>query len=114
MSKDKHKKIAKKKTGKKESQLAIRVSKSERDDFVELCDRLDTSAAREIRRFMRDFVTSHRARPEAVTPVPTAELEPSPEPDPIDPPAATKPRRASPRAPKGGTAASPAKPATTV
>lgn len=45
-----------KKPGKKSSQLVIRVEKSERDAFVELCEKLDTSAAREIRHFMRDFV----------------------------------------------------------
>jgi hypothetical protein len=60
MPKEKQKKAdRKKKAGKKASQLAIRVEKSERDDFVALCDRLDTSAAREIRRFMREFVAAH-------------------------------------------------------
>lgn len=44
---------------KKGSQLVIRVDKSERDAFVALCDRLDTSAAREIRRFMREKVSAH-------------------------------------------------------
>ena len=41
---------------KKDSQLVIRLSKKQRDEFVELCEELDTSAAREIRHFMRDFV----------------------------------------------------------
>ena len=41
---------------KKGSQLVIRVDKAERDAFVTLCDHLDTSAAREIRRFMRELV----------------------------------------------------------
>lgn len=44
---------------KKNSQLVIRVEKAERDAFVSLCDRLDTSAAREIRRFMRELVSAH-------------------------------------------------------
>jgi len=44
---------------KKGSQFVIRVDKAERDAFVSLCDRLDTSAAREIRRFMRDLVAAH-------------------------------------------------------
>ena len=48
-----------KKSGKKSSQLVIRVEKEERDAFVSLCEDLDTSAAREIRRFMRDFVARH-------------------------------------------------------
>ena len=45
-----------KKNSKKDSQLIIRINKKERDDFVSLCDDLDTSAAREIRGFIRDFL----------------------------------------------------------
>ena len=45
-----------KKKSKKDSQLIIRIGKKERDEFVSLCDELDTSAAREIRRFIRDFL----------------------------------------------------------
>jgi Na+-translocating ferredoxin:NAD+ oxidoreductase RNF subunit RnfB len=44
---------------KKGSQLVIRIDKVERDAFVALCDRMDTSAAREIRRFMREQVAAH-------------------------------------------------------
>ena len=44
---------------KKGCQLVIRVNKAERDGFVMLCDQLDTSAARETRRFMREFVAAH-------------------------------------------------------
>ena len=44
---------------KKDGQLVIRVDKAERDAFVTLCDQLDTSAAREIRRFMREKVAAH-------------------------------------------------------
>ncbi|MSU91500.1 hypothetical protein GE300_18125 [Rhodobacteraceae bacterium 2CG4] len=47
------------KAGRKASQLVIRVDRDERDAFVALCDRLDTSAAREIRHFMRRFVAQH-------------------------------------------------------
>lgn len=53
----KHKSTGKEK--KKGSQLVIRVDKAERDAFVTLCDRLDTSASREIRRFMRELVATH-------------------------------------------------------
>jgi hypothetical protein len=67
----------KKKAGKKTSQLAIRVEKVERDTFVDLCDTLDTSAAREIRRFMRDFVASHSTSAE---PAPTEDTPAAPEP----------------------------------
>ncbi|MCR8725860.1 hypothetical protein [Frigidibacter sp. ROC022] len=43
----------------KDSQLIIRIAGSERDRFVSLCDRLDTSAAREVRRFIREFLRDH-------------------------------------------------------
>lgn len=41
---------------KKNSQLIIRINDEERAEFVDLCETLDTSAAREIRRFIRHFV----------------------------------------------------------
>ena len=46
----------KKKTGKKNSQLILRLDKDERDEFIKLCKEMDTSAAREIRGFIRSFV----------------------------------------------------------
>ncbi len=57
------KKSKKTKNTKKESQLVIRINGNERDQFVELCEELDTSAAREIRRFIRSFLCEHN--PEA-------------------------------------------------
>jgi hypothetical protein len=42
--------------GGKDSQLIIRIGTSDRDQFVALCAALDTSAAREVRRFIRGFV----------------------------------------------------------
>jgi len=45
-----------KKSGKKDSQLVLRLDKAERDAFVELCKDMDTSAAREIRGFIRKFM----------------------------------------------------------
>ena len=48
-----------KKAGKKDSQLIIRINGEERDRFVSLCDELDTSAAREVRRFIRSFLKEH-------------------------------------------------------
>ena len=51
-----------KKQKKKDSQLVIRIGGKDRDVFVSLCDELDTSAAREIRRFIRDFVQEHQKR----------------------------------------------------
>lgn len=52
------KKVNKKsdKAGKKNSQLVLRLDKDERDAFVDLCKQLDTSAAREIRGFIRKFM----------------------------------------------------------
>ena len=49
----------KKKSTKKDSQLIIRINSEERDRFVNLCDELDTSAAREIRRFIRSFLEAN-------------------------------------------------------
>lgn len=48
-----------KKKDRKDSQLIIRINGEERDAFVALCEELDTSAAREIRRFIRDFLRDH-------------------------------------------------------
>ncbi|MEP1933078.1 MAG: hypothetical protein ABJN98_07865 [Roseibium sp.] len=48
------------KKSKKDSQLVIRINGEERDQFVDLCDELDTSAAREIRGFIRDFLRKNR------------------------------------------------------
>lgn len=45
---------------KKNSQLVLRLDKDERDAFVELCKELDTSAAREIRRFIRGFMKDNK------------------------------------------------------
>lgn len=49
-----------KKQDRKDSQLIIRIKGSERDAFLTLCEALDTSAAREIRRFIREFTLSHQ------------------------------------------------------
>ncbi len=62
---------------KKAAQLVLRVEKAERDAFVALCERLDTTAAREIRRFMRDMVAANAEAREAVV---DASEAPAPEP----------------------------------
>lgn len=54
------KSIKKVKDNIKDSQLLIRISSAERDQFVQLCDELDTSAAREIRRFIRQFIQHNK------------------------------------------------------
>lgn len=53
-------KQATKKKSKKDSQLVIRINGEERDRFVELCDELDSSAAREIRSFIREFLLKNK------------------------------------------------------
>lgn len=45
---------------KKDSQLVIRLNKDQRDQFVQLCDELDTSAARELRLFIKGFIARHK------------------------------------------------------
>ena len=52
--------IKKIKTGKKDGQLLIRIQSTERDEFIRLCEELDTSAARELRKFIRGFVKQHK------------------------------------------------------
>lgn len=44
---------------KKNSQLIIRLNKDEKKQFLELCEDIDTSAAREVRRFIREFIKQH-------------------------------------------------------
>ena len=46
----------KKAKGNKESQLVIRLDKELRDQFVAACKDVDTSASREIRRFMKNYL----------------------------------------------------------
>ena len=48
--------------GKKDSQLVLRLDKEERERFVDLCKDLDTTAAREIRHFIRGFLKKHGAK----------------------------------------------------
>lgn len=50
-----------KKAPKKDSQLIIRINGEERDQFVTLCEELDTSAAREIRKFVRHFLEEYHS-----------------------------------------------------
>lgn len=53
--------MSKSKNKKKSSQMILRVEKHEKDQFQDICKSLDTSAARELRRFMREFVAAHSA-----------------------------------------------------
>lgn len=53
----------KKKKKAKDGQLVLRIDKAERDAFLELCEEMDTTAAREIRRFIKEFMASHGKGP---------------------------------------------------
>lgn len=46
---------------KKNAQFVLRLDKELRDRFVEACDDLDTSAAREVRRFIKKFMKRYDA-----------------------------------------------------
>ena len=44
------------KKDKKNAQLVLRLNKDLRDEFVDACQDLDTSAAREVRKFIKRFL----------------------------------------------------------
>ena len=46
----------KKRKKKKDAQFVLRLDRETRDYFVDICNELDTSAAREIRRFIKQFI----------------------------------------------------------
>ena len=48
------------KANKKDGQFLIRINSAERDEFLQLCESLDTSAARELRKFIRSFIKKHQ------------------------------------------------------
>ena len=51
-----------KKKNQKDSQLVLRINGQERDRFIALCEELDTSAAREIRKFIKGFMEKHETK----------------------------------------------------
>lgn len=59
--------MAKRDKHKKDAQLIVRINKADRDAFVALCEEEDTSAAREVRRFIRHFLAEHGSGPGADT-----------------------------------------------
>ena len=46
----------KKKKGKKDAQLVLRLNKDLRDRFVEACQDIDSTAAHEVRRYIKRFL----------------------------------------------------------
>lgn len=59
--KKKNDKKHEKKSGKKDRQLIVRVTAEERKAFLAACEARDTSASREIRRFMKRFIAERDA-----------------------------------------------------
>ena len=53
-------KVKVKSKAKKDRQLILRLDKKEREPFVTLCQDMDTSAAREIRGFIRKFMKKNK------------------------------------------------------
>ena len=53
---DEDKKSRKSSKSKKDSQLVLRLNKDLRDRIVDACHDLDTSAAREVRRYIKRFL----------------------------------------------------------
>jgi undecaprenyl pyrophosphate synthase len=60
LAKEKDKKEKSRKS-KKDAQLVLRLNKELRDEFVDACKDLDTSAAREIRRFIKRFLKRYES-----------------------------------------------------
>ena len=52
----------KKRKCKNDAQFVLRLEREKRDRFIEVCRDLDTTAAREIRRFIKGFI-KHRVGP---------------------------------------------------
>lgn len=49
----------KKKKNGKDAQLVLRMDREDRDAFVKACKDMDSSASREVRMFIRDFLKIH-------------------------------------------------------
>ncbi|HMV40754.1 hypothetical protein [Plasticicumulans sp.] len=52
-------KKGKKKDRDEEAKFVIRIEKDLRDEFVDLCRDLDTTASREVRRFIRSYLAEN-------------------------------------------------------
>jgi hypothetical protein len=52
--------IDKKIKKKKEAQLVIRLDKNTRDEFVDACQSIDTTASRELRVFIKKFLRNYK------------------------------------------------------
>lgn len=92
--------MGKEKDKKKDSQLVIRIDKQEKKRFLKLCEARETTAGREIRRFIQDTLAAQE--PPAVTAAAEPEAQPETAPElPQDPaPKAAKPAKAKTAKPK--------------
>ena len=45
---------------KKDKQLVIRLTEEESEQFIDLCYDMDTSASREVRKFIKNFIERNR------------------------------------------------------
>jgi hypothetical protein len=54
-------KKSRKNKSKKDAQLVLRLNKDLRDRFVDACQDLDTSAAREVRRYIKRFLKRYES-----------------------------------------------------
>jgi hypothetical protein len=46
----------------KNSSIIVRLSSDDRDEFIDLCKALDTSASREIRAYIKKFVSKNKRK----------------------------------------------------
>ena len=46
---------------KKDDNLLIKINKEEKKAFIEMCKEEDTSASREVRRFIKQYIKEHGA-----------------------------------------------------
>ena len=58
---DKRTAVAKKKKPKKDAQLVLRLNKDLRNRFIDACQELDTSAAREVRKYIKRFLKRYES-----------------------------------------------------
>ena len=46
---------------KKDDNLLVKINKEEKKAFIKMCKEEDTSASREVRRFIKDYIKEHGA-----------------------------------------------------
>ncbi|KZN63476.1 hypothetical protein N473_16775 [Pseudoalteromonas luteoviolacea CPMOR-1] len=46
----------------KDAQLLVRINKDQKDQFIALCNELETSSSKEIRKFIKRFLNKHKSK----------------------------------------------------